>query len=112
MTGNQVAFDFSPSTGEGIFSFFCPLIVSLRLGYLRAVSTIGCQTICISEIFSSLSILLYSKSINNNRILLVDKNEHIYPSWMSTKCGAWLEIEWPVVHRLQAQVAKHDEIMA
>ena len=44
--------------------------------------------------------------------MLVDKEEHIHPSWMNTKCGACLEIKWPVVHRLQAQFANHDEIIA
>ena len=42
----------SPGGGE-IFPFFCPLIVSLRLGYLKAVSTSCWQTVGTSEVFKS-----------------------------------------------------------
>ena len=47
---------------EGYFPFFGLLVISLRLGYLKAVSTSCWQTVSISEVFSSLNYSVVLKS--------------------------------------------------
>ena len=43
----------SPGGGGIFFPFFGPLVVSFRLGYLKAVSTSCWQTVSTSEVFNS-----------------------------------------------------------
>ena len=71
-----MACDSSPG-GRGIFfPFFGPLIISLRLGYLKAVSTSCWQTVSTSEVITVLmssvqknySVVLKSQLIINNSI--------------------------------------------
>ena len=49
-TGNEVACGSSPGGGGIFFPFFGPVVVSLRLGYLKAVSTSFWQTVSTSEV--------------------------------------------------------------
>ena len=53
---------------EGYFPFFGPLDVSLRLGYVKAVSIICWQTVSTSEVFSSyvFNLLNYSVVLKSN----------------------------------------------
>ena len=61
----------SPGGGGIFFPFFGPLIISLRLGYVNAVSTSCWQTVSTSEVttvlylqFKSYSVVLKSQLIN------------------------------------------------
>ena len=72
LTGNLSARDSSPGGGGIFFPFFGLLVVSLRLGYLKAVSTSCWKTISTLEVYSShvFSSLTHSvmlkNSFNNN----------------------------------------------
>ena len=52
LTRNQVVCGSSPGGGRIFFPFFGPLTVSLRLGYLKAISTSCWQTVSSIEVIT------------------------------------------------------------
>ena len=66
---------------EGYFSFFGPLIISLSLGYLKAVSTSCWQTVSISEV-----ITVHMSSVHNYSVVLKFKEN--FETYLKLHCYA------------------------
>ena len=61
---------------EGYFPFFGPLIISLRLVYVKAVSTSCWQTVSTSEV-----ITVHMSSVHNYSVVLKNQLINIMSGW-------------------------------